>query len=295
MKKLIVAFFVFIVISANAQELKCKTTVIANQISGSNKQLFKTLEKSINEFMNNTKWTNKQYKKQEKVQCVITISITEQIGSNQFNGNLQVQVVRPVYNSTYQTPVLNYKDEDIAFTYEEFQPLIYNENSFESNLISLLSFYAYIILGTDADTFARNGGSEYLKKAERMMLLAQQGGAKGWNSIDGSFTRFKLIDGMLDTTYKEYRTMMYMYHLKGLDMMAGDKVKAKQNIANTVTNLNRIYQKRPSAYLLRIFLDTKADEITSIFKEGPKVNTSSLLETLMRVYPARNNSWKKIN
>ncbi len=295
MNRLIIAFFVLLIANINAQELNCKTTVNSNQISGSNKQLFKTLEKSINEFMNNTKWTNKRYKTQEKVQCVLTINVTEQTGSNQFKGNLQIQVVRPVYNSTYLTPVLNYNDEDITFTYEEFQPLLYNESSFESNLVSLLSFYAYVILGTDADTFAKNGGSEYLKKAERILLLAQQGGAKGWNSIDGSFTRFKLIDGMLDATYKQYRLLMYAYHLKGLDIMAKDKAKAKQNIANAIIMLKNIYQKRPSAYLLRIFLDTKADEITAIFKDGPKINTSSLLETLMRVYPAKNNSWEKIN
>ncbi len=296
MQKLILFFlFVFIMVSMNSQELNCKATVISNQLSGSNKQLFKTLEKSINEYMNNTKWTDKQYKAQEKVQCVITLSITEQTGNDQFKGNLQVQVVRPVYNSTYLTPILNYNDNDITFTYEEFQPLLFNETSFESNLVSLLSFYAYIVLGVDADSFSKNGGSIYLRKAEKVMLMAQQGGSRGWSSIDGNFTRFKLVDNMLDATFREYRSTMYAYHLKGLDVMVKDKAKAKQNIANAIIELKKIYQKRPSAYLLRVFLDTKADEITSIFTDGPKINKTNLVEMLMRVYPARNNSWSKIN
>lgn len=282
-------------VSMNSQELNCKITVVSNQLSGSNKQLFKTLEKSINEYMNNTKWTDKQYKVQEKVQCVMTLNITEQTGNDQFKGNLQVQVVRPIYNSTYLTPILNYSDNDISFTYEEFQPLLFNETSFESNLVSLFSFYAYVVLGVDADSFSINGGSAYLRKAEKVMIMAQQGGSKGWSSIDRGFTRFKLVDSMLDATYGEYRSTMYTYHLKGLDTMVDDKTKAKQNIANAIVDLKEIYQKRPSAYLLRVFLDTKADEIASIFTDGPKINKTDLVEMLMRVYPARNNSWSKIN
>ncbi len=295
MNRFIIYFIVlFTTFFVTAQELNCKATVVANQISGSNKQVFKTLEKAINDYMNNTKWTNKTLKKQEKIQCVMTLNIAEQTGSNSFSGNLQIQVVRPVFNSTYLTPVLNYSDADISFTYEEFQPLILNETSFESNLTSFLSFYAYVILGVDADSFENKGGDTYLKKAEKMLLLAQQSGYKGWNSIDGDATRFQLIDGLLNNTYQAYRAAMYTYHLHGLDTMSKDKKKAKLQIKNAVISLKEIFSKRPNAYLLRIFLDTKEDEIMSIFKDGPNINTVDLKEMLMRVYPARNNSWSKI-
>ena len=296
MHKLIIIIFLLIgMINLNAQELNCKATVVSSQISGSNKQVFTTLENAINEFMNNTKWTNKSFKSQEKIQCVMTLNISEKVDSDTFKGNLQIQVVRPVYNSTYLTPLLNYSDNDILFNYEEFQPLMLNKTSFESNLVSLLSFYAYVILGVDADSFSSNGGDNYFEEAEKIMLLAQQGGAKGWNSIDGRATRFQLIDGLLDATFAVYRDMMYKYHLHGLDVMAKDKTKAKKGIVSALMKLRQIYSKRPNAYLLRVFLDTKADEILSIFKDGPKVNTQNLKEVLMKVYPAKNNSWSKID
>ncbi|MEE9349550.1 MAG: DUF4835 family protein [Flavobacteriaceae bacterium] len=296
MKKwMLLLIFIIGLVSINGQELNCKVNVISSQVSGSNKQVFTTLEKAVNEFMNNTKWTDKNYKNQEKVQCVMTLNISERISNDTYKGSLQVQVVRPVFNSTYLTPILNYSDNDILFNYEEFQPLEFNKTSFDSNLTSLLSFYAYVMLGIDADSFSRNGGDEHLKEAEKIMLLAQQGGAKGWNSIDGDTTRFKLIDGLLDPNYKSFRLMMYKYHLSGLDTMVSNKTNAKKNISNAIILLKQIYSKRPNAYLLRVFLDTKTDEIVSIFSDGPKINSQRLRETLMKIFPTKNSEWSKID
>ena len=277
-----------------AQELNCTVTINHEQIRGSNNQIFQTLEKAVNNYINNTKWTDKQFKKQEKIQCAITLNITEQPDTDKFKGNIQVQVLRPVFNSTYLSPIFNFSDADLSFTYEEFQPLIYNENSFESNLTSILTYYANVILGVDADTFAYNGGDEYFKSAEQVMLVAQQSGFKGWKKIDGNKTRYQFIENILNSTYKDYRFAMYRYHRNGLDTMFDNKSKAKNTIAEAITNLQRIYSKRPNAFLLRIFLDTKEDEIVSIFKDGPKTDTRGLKEMLLRVYAARNNSWDKI-
>ncbi len=295
MNKYYLIFLLLISINQlSSQELNCKVTVNSSRISGSNKQVFSTLEKALTDYMNNTKWTDKVYKKQEQIQCALSINIIEQSSSTQFKGNVQIQVVRPVFNSTYLTSTLNYQDEDVDFVYEEFQPLVFNETTYESNLISLFSFYAYIILGIDADTFALNGGDEYFKKAESILLTAQQGNHKGWNSIDGNKTRFQLIDNLLNATYKSYRSMLYNYHLKGLDVMSNNQIKAKNTIANAIVSLKNIYSRRPNAFLLRIFLDTKVDEIETIFKGGKQINTMKLKEMLMRVYPARNNNWNNI-
>ena len=293
-KYFILVLFFLGITTIQSQELNCKVTVVASNISGSNKQVFKTLEKSMSDFLNNTKWTNKSYKKQEKITCVLTFTVNEQKGSNQFIGSIEMQAVRPVYNSTYQSPTLNYKDDDVNFTYEEFQPLIYNKTSYESNLTSLLSFYAYTILGFDADSFSLKGGDKYFKQAQQILLTAQQGGAKGWNSIDGNKSRYQLIDNILNNTYTAYRTMMYNYHLKGLDYMFKDKTRAKRAVANAIIRLKQIYLRRPSAFILRIFVDTKADEIAAIFKDGPKIDTRNLREMLLKVYPAQSKNWKEI-
>ncbi len=290
----IILLFLLSFNAVNSQELNCKVTVNASQISGSNKQLFTSLEKAVTDFMNNTKWTNKNFKSQEKIKAVIVLNINEQTGGNKFSGSIQLQAVRPTFNATYQTPTLNYNDDDVEFVYEEFQPLIYNETSYQSNLTSLLSFYAYVILGFDQDSFALKGGDEYFKKAEQILLIAQQGGRKGWNSLDGNTSRFQLIDNVLNAMYKNFRSMMYEYHIKGLDIMSKDQPKAKKNIANAIIKLKGIYSRRPSAFLLRIFLDTKSDEIESIFKDGAKIDTRDLREMLMRVYPSKNESWNKI-
>ena len=295
MQKYILSIFLFLnLITLSAQELNCSVKVVANNISGSNKQVFKTMETSISDFLNNTRWTNKNYKDQEKIKSVLTLIINEQEGSNHFKGSVQLQGVRPVYGSTYSTPLINFSDVDVDFTYEEFQPLVFNKTSYESNLVSLLSFYAYVIIGFDADSFATKGGSKYFETAQDILLTAQQGGLKGWNSVDGNKTRFQLIDNILNGTYADYRIMMYNYHLKGLDYMHRDQTQAKKIIANAIIRLKKIYSRRPNAFLLRLFLDTKADEIESIFKDGPQIDTRNLKEMLLRVFPARSENWNKI-
>lgn len=295
MRKFIFLFVLSLAfLQLNAQELNCTVTVIHDQIRGSNKQVFQTLEKAISDYINNTKWTNKNYKKQEKINCALTLNITEQPSNNSFKGVLQVHVLRPIFNSTYESPIFNFSDKNLSFLYEEYQPLIYNESSFESNLTSILTFYAHIILGIDNDTFAYKGGEDHFKKAQNAMLLAQQSGFVGWNRNDGNTTRFQLIDNLLNNLYKDYRFAMYRYHIAGLDALSDNQSKAKNVIGEAITNLQRIYSKRPNAYLLRVFLDTKEEEIVSIFEKGPEVDTRGLKDMLLRVYPARNNSWDKI-
>jgi len=289
--QLLIVFFV--ATQLNAQELRCTITVNADKIPSSNKQIFKTLENSLNEFVNQKRWTNFKYEPQERINCNLTLTILEQSGDD-FKGHIQIQSSRPVYNSTYLTPVFNFKDDDFSFNYTEFEPLQFNENTFESNLVSIVSFYVYTILGVDADTFVLNGGTSFFTKAQNIVVQAQQSGYAGWNQNDGSKSRFIMIDNILSPTYNLFRSAMYTYHLKGLDVMHKDKKQAKQKIAESIGFLKTIYDSRPNAFLLRVFMDSKADEIVNIFSDGPYYDTFKLKEDLLKISPLNAAKWNDI-
>jgi len=284
---------IFITAQMNAQELNCTIAVNADKIPGSNKQIFKTLENSLNEFVNQKRWTNLNYLPQERISCNLTITILEQSGDD-FKGHIQIQSSRPIYSSTYLTPVFNFKDDNFSFKYAEYEPLQFNENQFESNLSAIVSFYVYAILGMDADTFALNGGTNFYTKAQNIVVQSQQSGYAGWNQNDGSKSRFNLIDNILAPTYSLFRSAMYSYHLKGLDVMHQDKKIAKQKIAESVGMLKTIYDSRPNATLLRVFMDAKADEIVSVFSDGPNYDTFKLKEDLLKISPLNAAKWNDI-
>lgn len=290
---LYIVFFVFAIMQVNAQELNCTVTINSDKIPGSNKQIFTTLENSLNDLMNQTRWTGYNYKNQERINCNMSIIIDEQNGSS-FKGNIQIQASRPVYNSNYSTPVFNFKDSNFSFKYLEFEPLIYNSTTFESNLVSMMTYYAYVVLGMDADTFSQYGGIPFFTKAQDVLAQAQQSGYKGWNQADGARTRFSLTDNILSPTYKEFHTAMYQYHLHGLDLMSENSKTAKENIAESIGVLKTLFNSRPNAFLLRVFMDSKSDEIVEIFSDGPRFETLDLKEDLIRISPLNAEKWSTI-
>lgn len=277
-----------------SQELNCIVNVNDAEVGISNRKIFETMQNDIFEYMNNTKWTGLNYQTHQKIDCSITINILEVVSANSFRGSLQLKVTRPVYNSTYVTSILNFNDNNISFSYEEFQPLVYNENAFESNLVSLLTFYAYTILGYQADTFGFKGGEEFFRLAEQVVNVAQQGGGAGWNRIDGNFTRYQLNENLLSPVYEQYRKTVYEYHLLGLDRMVEDSRGAKETIGKSIADLKKLYLDRPNNFLIRVFFDTKSDEIVDVFADGPKIDTSNLREVLSTIYPSFDEKWKEI-
>ncbi|WP_196895965.1 type IX secretion system protein PorD [Aureivirga marina] len=288
----IAAFFLFL--GVNAQELNCIVNVNSDQVPGSNKQVFKSLQTNLTEFINQKQWTNKTFKKNEKIQCAITIIVKEQTSSNEFSGSIQIQSSRPVYDSSYLSPVVNHKDEDFNFTYSEFEVLQFNPNSFDSNLISVIAYYAYLIIGMDADTFKQNGGKEYFKKAQNVANLAQQSSYPGWSPLENGNTRYKIINDLLSTSFIAFKNTLYRYHLKGLDMMAKDKKTAKKNIVTALMRLKNIYSSRPNAAVLRMMMDAKSDEISNIFSGGPSTDVVELKEFLGKMSPTNSKKWNKI-
>jgi hypothetical protein len=277
-----------------SQELNCIVNVNDAEVGFSNRKIFETMQNAIFEYMNNTKWTGLDYQLQQKIDCSLTINILEVVSANSFRGSLQLKVTRPVYNSTYVTNILNFNDNNISFNYEEFQPMVYNDNAFESNLLSLLTFYAYTILGYQADTFGYRGGEEFFRKAEEVMNVAQQGGGVGWNRIDGNFTRYRLNENLLSPVFDQYRKTMYEYHLLGLDRMVDDSRGAKETMSKAIADLQKLYNERPNNFLIRVFFDTKSDEIVDVFADGPRIDTSRLREVLSTIYPSFEEKWKEI-
>jgi len=292
----ILLFFIFLSsITISSQELNCQVTVNFDQVSGSNRQVFTTLETAISEFVNQKKWTDKTVKSQERINCAMNIIITKR-DNNTFEGSIQIQSTRPVYGTSYETPVLNIRDNDFNFKYNEFDQFIYNPTRFDSNLISTIVFYTYIILGVDADSFALNGGETYLKEAENVTLQAQQSGLAAWSNQVGVQNRFQMIDNLLSPGLNQFRSVLYTYHRKGLDELTGDAKIAKQSLENSIITLDRLFNKVIGNPLLRLFFDAKADEIVNLYSDGPNTRIKHrLLVVLQKISPNNSAKWRKIN
>ncbi|WP_420602043.1 DUF4835 family protein [Flagellimonas sp.] len=276
-----------------AQELNCTITVNSDQVGQTNQQIFRTLERSLNDFVNKNKWTNRVYKENERVNARMFITVT-QYESDRFEANIQIQSSRPVFNTSYESPVFNYKDDAFNFRYQEFQPLVFNENVFDSNLVGVITYYVYIILGLDADTFSLEGGDDLYRKAQNIVTQAQGTNFSGWSQETGQRTRFELVDNLLSNSFREYRIAMYNYHRKGLDILGDNNSTGKQVIAGSMRLFETLIKRRPNAFLIQTFFDAKSEEIQNIFSDGPKVDIVKLKETLNRVAPFYSSTWSQI-
>ncbi|CAM1358020.1 conserved exported hypothetical protein [Tenacibaculum sediminilitoris] len=289
-----IVFLLSVTFSSYSQELNATVIINSDKVQSSNKQVYQTLQKALTEFINDKQWTNKNFKQQERINCAFNIIINEQNGSN-FSGTLQVQSTRPVYNSTYATPVLNINDTNFNFRYNEFNPLIYNPTVYESNLISIIAFYVYTILGVDADTFALKGGETYLKQAENIMLLAQSNGESGWQNQVGKQNRFALIDNLLSSKFSALRNIYYNYHRSGFDNFSDNKNSAKEAIEKSVLALDKLHNITIGNYMIRVFLDAKGDEIVNVFSDGtPSKNQSQMITVLNKIAPTYKDKWKDL-
>ncbi|MGB5461302.1 MAG: DUF4835 family protein [Eudoraea sp.] len=278
----------------SAQELNCTITVNADQVNQTNRQIFGTLERALNDFVNKSQWTNRVYNENEKVNARMFITVTD-YSSDRFSANIQIQSSRPVFNTSYESPIFNYKDNQFNFRYIEFEPLVYNPNVFDSNLVGVISYYVYIILGLDADTFALEGGTEFYKEAQQIVTQAQGSSFSGWRqTASDNRTRFELVDNLLSNTFREYRIAMYNYHRKGLDILGDNNSTGKQVIAGSMRLFETLTQRRPNAFLIQTFFDAKSEEIQDIFSDGPKVDIVALKETLNKVAPFYSTTWDEI-
>ncbi len=296
MKYIIISIFsIFIVLqSAFAQELRCNVAISHQKIQGANQTMFNTMRSDIYEFMNNRKWTDNVFTYDEKIRCNITIQLTEQLSADEFKGSIQVQLVRPVFNSSYETTILRLKDNDFRCKYVEYQPLEFNETSNRDNLTNILAYYAYIILGFDYDTFSQEGGTQFFQKAQAIVNNSQNAVEKGWKSFESERNRYWLVENILNKSYSDFRKCMYEYHRDGLDIMADRVEEGRANIAQSLRDLQKVFRRKPSLYILQIFFDAKSDELVNIFSKSFPDERNRVLTILNEIDPSNGNKYDKI-
>lgn len=297
-KTLFLLFLLFLSVNLRSQEFRCNVQVVSQGIQGSNKQVFQTLQNAIYEFMNNRVWTNHVYTMEERIECNLMFNITEQLSADDFKGTLTIQVSRPVFNTNYLTTTLNFVDNDIRFKYVEFSPLEFDLNMHQSNLTSILGFYAYFILGLDYDTFSRFGGTTYFANAERIVLNAQNAAESGWKPMDdvSHKNRYWLVKDMIDTEYQPVREFNYRYYRLGLDVMDEKVVEGRAEITNSLELLQDVYRSKPDPYmyLLRLVFDAKVDEIVNVYTESYPEERNRAYNILVEVDKPNANKYKAI-
>ena len=283
---------------AVSQELYCNVQVSAQKIQGSNREVFQNMQRDIYEFMNSMVWTDNIFSFSERIECNLLINLDEQLSADEFRGTIQVQLSRPVYNTTYESTVLNFVDNNFQFRYVEFQPLEFNPNSHTSNLVSVLAYYAYLLIGMDFDTYSQGGGTPYFQVAEKIVTNVQNAPEQGWKPYDGSRNRnrYWLVKNILDSEYAGVRQFLYLYHLKGLDRMESDMTQARTEIYESLRRLQEVYRRRPDPfmYYMTVVLDAKADEIVNIFTQGFPEEKNRVVQVLTEIDPANETKYQKI-
>jgi hypothetical protein len=276
-----------------AQVLDCKVSVNADLVDQTNSQIFETLERELNEFVSATSWVDVRSEDYNKINCTMLITI-ENYGNNEFQANLQIQSSRPVFGSTYVTPLLNRKDDDFNFSYQEFESLNFNPNNTNTSLVSLISYYVFVILGIDADSFTLFGGDQHYEQARKIVDLSQTNRFSGWKQSENKTNRYWLIDQLSTNPFSLFRQAIYDYHLNGLDVMVNQPELGKQTISKSIADLKSLSETRPNSLVVQLFFDTKSDEVVQIFSGGPLFDTSQLREDLNRVAPFFSAKWVEI-
>jgi hypothetical protein len=272
--------------SAAAQDLNAKVSVVSPKIQSTNKRIFQILETAMKDFINGRKWSTDDIAPQERIECNFVLNITSWDGSSAFTGELQVQSSRPVYNSSYNSTLLNTLDKDIDFTYTEGQTIDFTDQNYQSNLSSIMAFYAYIIVGLDYDTFSLYGGSPYFLAAQNVVTNAQSGGSKGWKAFDGNINRYWLSENLNNKLYQPLRSFMYDYHRNGLDVMADNAGKGRKEIDAILPTLSQVDRQRLGAMFPLIFFTAKCDELISIYSKSDSQERLQAMNILSQADPA---------
>lgn len=277
----------------SSQELNCTVTVNCDQIENSSEEVFTTLEEAISEYMNTNKWTNAQFSSNEKITCRLYFTITS-YDNDEMSGNLQVQSSRPVYNSSYTTTVINFKDDNITFTYTQNEQLVLSDVSMESQLTAILNFYAYLILAMDFDTFSPQGGTPYYEKAANVVRMAQSAGESGWKAFEDTKNRAAVLSAHYDAATSGIRTVLYNYHRQGLDQMAVSVDKGRAVVTSMIEELRKVYDAHPMSVCLSMFKDAKLDELVNIYSKAGSSEKQKVYDLLYPMYPTEQESLESI-
>jgi len=298
-KYYLIAFLILFPGIIKAQELNCNIQISAQRIQGSNRQVFESMQRDLYQFMNNTVWTNHVFNYAERIDCNILINLSDQLSADEFKGTIQIQLSRPVFNTTYKTTILNFIDNSFQFRYVEFQPLEFDPSTYRSSLVSVLAYYTYIILGFDYDTFAPLGGTEFFQMAEKIVTSAQNAPEPGWKPYDGSRNRnrYWLVKNVLDKEYEGVRQFLYDYNMNGLDKMESKIAEARTSMVESLKFIQDVYRKKPDPfmYLVQVIMDAKSDELINIFSGAFPEEKSRVVQILTEIDPANKAKYETIN
>ena len=263
-------------------------------MSETDRQILQTLQSSVYEFMNQRNWTEYQFKSEERIEASILITVNEKIGSDEYRATIQVQSRRPIFKTSYSSPIINHNDRDFSFRYVENQPLEFADNAFTNNLTSVLAFYAYLIIGFDFDTFSPMGGTPYFEKAQSIVNLAQNAPERGWKSFEGQRNRYWLMENIFNSQYSNIRRALYTYHRLGFDTMTDNMDMARTEVVNAIEMFQQVHRQRPGSYLMSIIMTTKGDELVNLFTEAPAMEKNQVVQILTEIDPANSARYRRI-
>lgn len=282
----LIVFLVFSFRVATAQDLNAQVQILAPKIPSANKHILQSLETAVKDFLNGRKWAQDNFLPQERIQCTFIFNITSWDGNSNYSAELQVLSIRPVYNSSYTTTLINLLDKDVDFVYTEGQVMDYTDQNFQSNLTSVLAFYAYMIVGMDYDSFSRYGGTPYFAAAQAVVTNAQSSSYKGWKAFDGTTNRYWLAENLNSNAYQSLRSFAYDYHRNGLDMMYDNASKARKTISDLLPQLSQVDRTRVGAMFPLVFFTAKNAELVSIFSKADAQERINAMNILSAADPA---------
>lgn len=291
-KTIIWVAFLLICIGAKAQELSATISINSSKIQG-NPQVFKTLEDQLRTFINERKWTNVEFLVNERIDCSFTIIINE-MASNTFTGELQIQSRRPVYNATYTTTLINFRDPSFVFDYVEYQPLEFDANNIQSNLVANIAFYVYMVLGMDFDSMSPFGGTPYFRQMQTIANNVQPNNWSGWETFGSDKSKYAIAGAFNTPAFEPYRQMWYDYHRTGLDDMAANADRGKVKVLQSVSVISSLHSQRPNLVLVTLFGDAKLEELVNVYSEATEQEKKQAYESLRNVYPTRTAELDKL-
>tara|TARA_B110000503_G_C7124772_1_gene404074 strand:- start:665 stop:1558 length:894 start_codon:yes stop_codon:yes gene_type:complete len=277
-----------------SQELNCVVDVNSRQVEGSERTMFDEMQRQIFELVNGRKWTSDEFQTHERIDCSILINLTERVSANEFKGNIQIQASRPIFNSGYKSPIMNIRDEDFVIRFNQFEPLIYNENAYGGELATILGYYVYMILGYDYDSYSFEGGTKFFQQAQQIVNFAQASPQSGWKAFEDQRNRYWLVDNALSARFKPLRKLYYDYHIKGFDLMQQDMVRARRQITASLKSLRPIHDVAPSSYNLQALFNAKLQELINLYEEATPQEKSEISELLIIIDPGNSNKYDKL-
>lgn len=292
---IVIALYMVSIMPGFSQEFLGNIQIQSQQIEGIDPSVFTNMETSIFEFMNNRVWSDYNFKIEERIDFTMIITLSSVRGSDHFSGSINLVLQRPIYGTDYNSVIINLVDPDVSFEYVPHQSMEYNFGSYTSNLTSILAFYAYTMLGLYFDTYSLDGGTQFYEKAMSVANDAQNSNEKGWQAFEGPKNRYQLAENLLNPSYSDLRKLLYEYHLKGLDVMANDKVAGRAVISSSLDNFRTVYNKRSGLYLLQLLIEAKRAEIINIFAEGSPAEKTQMINTMSEVDPANGSRYQAVN